>query len=602
MGKKSKAKKALKNLKKKDKKKPQKSKKEQKKTEPPKKETTNKIQQFQRWLRPLLGFIFAAGTLLLLGFLAFVLIGQTFSAAPLGRYLPADRTVASLEINTNPNHSQYLKTFDLLQDHPLYNEAALVKSLNQALDLLNDQKNDFQTQIRPWLGRQVGLALLTPEDFESLPALLFFYEFSNLQLAQSYWQNENTPQELWQEGQLYQYDENTSFIIRDKYLVFSDDSEALKLLQNLTPDQTLINDPGYQRLRNNLPANRFAFAYLDYSQITAPLLKSFALLSERGVSTASLAPITNTFQEQGFAFIADQDRFLVQSFLNINTENLSQKSYLHYPEKYQAQLLDYFPAATSFYLGGHRLPAQSEKLLEILTQGDRTSRTNLESRLSQLTKKYFGPDISWQSDLLPLFEKEYALGLENTGSTSPALKIIVKLDPTLDQEGQIAKISQEFAKMGAVYQPELIDYTLPDGTRSQEYIAKPEPIVREELEHNGYTIQRLTMGQRGWSLYYALTDEIAIFSNQYEAVLSSLDLSEEVPENRLSLKRSSYQSEFEELLLSADEITVLQLSELWSLLPPELDLQDLIPFQSAVVAKNYFQDGVVTITSLKLGL
>ena len=106
------------------------------------------------------------GMVILIGIAYFLWI-KLNRPEPLADFLPAKTTIALIEIDIDPNSSQVQQFFQLFQKHPVYQSSAIIQSLDTLIKPLEVE------QMRPWLGRKIGIVFLqdpkTPGQI--LPAL-----------------------------------------------------------------------------------------------------------------------------------------------------------------------------------------------------------------------------------------------------------------------------------------------------------------------------------------------------------------------------------------------------------------------------------------------
>ncbi|MBI4232331.1 hypothetical protein HY605_03805, partial [Candidatus Peregrinibacteria bacterium] len=75
----------------------------------------------------LMGAALSAIMLVILVAVGYLLFQKAFKAAPIARILPAETTIATVEINTNFEHNQLIKTFAQLKNYPEYSKESLIK-------------------------------------------------------------------------------------------------------------------------------------------------------------------------------------------------------------------------------------------------------------------------------------------------------------------------------------------------------------------------------------------------------------------------------------------------------------------------------------------
>lgn len=146
--------------------------------------------------------------------------------------------------------------------------------------------------------------------------------------------------------------------------------------------------------------------------------------------------------------------------------------------------------------------------------------------------------------------------------------------------------------MGAVFEPQIVEHTLPDGTIAKEIVAIPEKILKEQSTYQDHTIYELKMGSQGWGIYYTLVDDIAIFSDNKASLQHSLDL---LADNKNSLtSTTTYDNIIAPTLRQADELTYLNFEKIPNIKP----LSDLLKTFSG--GNAYFEGGIMSINYFDL--
>ncbi len=127
-----------------------------------KKTTTKKAPKIKITRKQILGGLLTLIMLTILISVGFLLFEKAFKPRPIAQILPADNTVAIIEINSNFNHNQLAKTFALLENHEEYSKEKLIEYVEEKF-LIN-----YETEIEPWLGRVVGLAIIKSDEREKV--------------------------------------------------------------------------------------------------------------------------------------------------------------------------------------------------------------------------------------------------------------------------------------------------------------------------------------------------------------------------------------------------------------------------------------------------
>jgi len=525
---------------------------------------------------------FALSSLTLLIILTLFLFQKAYKPVSIAKYLPEDRTIISLELNVNLEHSQAIKGFNLFHKYPKFTQASLIQSIEEYYTL------DFDQDLKPWLGRQIGYALLHPIDHEDYLESFYFIEYSNLEAALDHFGISNLSSD-----EILSFSDQQFLMLLDNYLVISDQKASLQNLKN-NKTLTLFSSPKYRRIQDNLPLNNLAYLYIDFSKIDQNVISNIPFLSQNGFSLVSIQPVIDLFSAEGFSLITNPDNLVVQSFLSLNTDKLKEKKYITLKEKYQAHLTAFTQENTLAFWGGKNLQHQINKIFEVLAQGDTLKVKFLYQLIDNRTKKYFGPQTSFKKDILPLFDDEFALLIENSNQIN-IYKLLFKLENPSESIPKLEQIISNFATLGSVFETKIVEHILEDGTYTREEVAVAEDITSTEIIYNNYHITELTVGNKPWGIYYTSFDDLVVIASHIDGIKSTIDIMNgEAP----SLRNSQiFDQQITPLLQHSDEITYLDLQSLIPIFFP--NSPDFLKTLSSISSgKNYFHDGIVTINYL----
>jgi len=567
----------------------------------PKKKTKKKQKKAKKKLKikinrkKLFGWVFTLIMLAILVSVGHLLFQKAFRAQPIAKILPADRTIAFIEINTNFEHNQLLKTFNLLENQPQYSREKLIEKVEIELNL------NYEKELKPWVGREIGAAILNPQDHEDDIQIVYFVEVLNPKAAEKFLNQQRPTKNQYSNQTTYKIDGPSdshyhSTFIND-YLFFSSQEKAIFDLIDDQKSQTLHGSSKYRKIDNNLPLNKVAFLYTDFDLMSDSFFQSFAILGENGLSMNLLEPFLNLFDAEGISLIAMNDNFAIQSFLSLDQTVVDKIDYLNFQEKYTAKLADYVTEDNLTFWGGENLEYQLKRIIELLAGGDETTLLVFDSLLQNYTQKYFGADTNFNEDILPLFRNEFAFVIEPLEGEN-IYKLLLELDSPQKDAINLHEIANSFAKVGAIFEPKIVTHTLEDGTVTKEIVAIPEEVEKSESKYKETTISELKMGQQGWGVYYALVDDIAVIATHIEGVKSTIDTFQ----GDLRSLRSTelFSKHIEPVLKSSDEVAYFNIE---GLIPVLFD-DDVAPIMKIIGSissgRNYFNDGVVTINYLHI--
>ncbi len=534
--------------------------------------------------RKIMGGALTVIMILILVSVGYLLFERAFRAAPIAKFLPADRTVSLLEVNTNIEYDQYYKSVDLLAGHAEYSKDAFTQQIEEKFLV------SFDADILPWLGRQIGVAYMQPKEGSDRLQTAYFAETLN---------QAETKKLLTKEGDIYKTEKGLFAAFIDDYIFVSFDEATITQLQEDEDTNKLYSSAKYRRIDNNLPISRAAYLYIDFEKVSDSFFNNFEILSEKGLSMEVIGPFIKLFEAEGFALIAMDDNFVLESFLSIDSQKVTGSKYINFKEKYRANLSKYLSADTLAYWGGKNLEYQMKRMLELMSGGDKGAVLILDSVAESYIEKYFGPETSLKDDVLSLLKNEYLLAIEQINGNY-IYKLVTELDNQQTDALKIQELANKFTQMGGFFEPKVVEHVLPDGTVSKEIVALPEEIKKSESEYNGVTIYKLKMGEQEWGVYYALLGDIAVVANHIDGVKSAIDLGKN-PTG--SLKNSEvYVYNIAPVLRSSDQVTYFKFEDVLPLLIKD---ENKIPSFMKIIyslssGKNYFNDGVKTTNYLHI--
>lgn len=542
--------------------------------------------------KKLFGGVLALIMLAILVSVGYLLFQKAFRAQPVAKLLPAESTITLLEINTNFEHNQLKKTFNLLSKHPEFSKEKIIEKIETFLAV------NYETELKPWLGREVAMAVVSLNEQDAQK--VYFVEAISKTNAEAFLKKYNLSEKKHGDQKTYQIDGPFHLTFINDYLVFTESEETLNYLIDFQKEKNekLYNSPQYRKIDNNLPLNRTAFLYVDFKKINTNFYKQFSFLNENKIVSEIINPLLQLFDAEGVCLVAMDENFALQSFMSLNPSISENSEYLSVQEKYNADLTEYIPSDVLALWGGENLEYQLKRLTEIMAGGKDTSMALFDSVLQNYSRQYFGTDINLHLDILPLLNREFAVAIESINNKT-IYKLLFELDEPEIEIKKLHQIANNFATVGAVFEPKIVEHTLPDGTVGREIVAIPEEITKSESTYKEFTIYELKMGKQAWGIYYTVMDNIAVVSTDLESIKLSIDVAKKV---KPSLKDSNiYASSLEPIMKSSDEITYFNLERVIPLIlegKTQSTIFDTISTLSS--GRNYFNDGVVTINYVHL--
>lgn len=529
--------------------------------------------------------------------IGFLLFQKAYRAMPIAKILPADSTVFLAEVNTNFDHNQVAKTFNLLAKYPEYSKESVLKKIEDTY------KVSYEKDLKPWLGRQAGLALVSPKDQKSEVNSFYFAETLNEELTNSFLQNtlQAKEKERFEGHQIYTLPNETFATFIEDYLVFTPSEKGLKDLLAFKDSygrKKLYSSSKYRRIDDNLSFHKAGFVYVDFDQMSSSVFQYFQILSERGLSMESLAPFIKMFEAEGFALVAMEKHFAVESFLTLDTDKAKDSEYLSFSDKYSASLSQLVSENILAFWGGQNLEHQLKRFVEVMAGGNQATVQGFELILQNYTERYLGKGLNLKDDILPLFQREFAIALEQDGKKN-IYKLLIELEDVGKDALKIHEIADNFAMVGAFFKPKVVEHTLPDGTVGREIIAVPEAITKEETKYGKTTIYALNMGQREWGIYYAIVNNIGVISTRIEGVKNTIDIAEGKKKN---LSQSPiFTEDIVPILSTSDEVSYFNIEKLLPIFFQDKETPKFLnTIKSLSSGKNYFNDGITSINYLQI--
>jgi len=579
MGKKANAKKLLRKLVK-EKEEQEKTKffgksKKKEKSEPKVKNQNKKIQFFG-------GFLILIMTVLLI-WIAIFLFEKAFQAKPIAKFLPADKTILTLEFNIDKNNFQNIKTFELLKNHPEFSQKNIIKFLEKSLNF-NYEKDSFS-----WLGRNLGIALIEVNGREGLINELYFLELINNKKAEEYFAQKSDII-YYPEYKIYKLKNSKETLetrglkppqflfFYDNYLIASSNKKVLdSLIESINTDKgKLYNSSRYRRLDDNLPFQEISYIYLDYEKIIKNYIEYLPLITKNVSSIKEMKPLISILSEEAISIVAQDNKFLVKTFLSLNNNKENQE--LSLKSKYEADLLKYVPKDVIAIWGGVNLSSTIEEFSKNI---DKNLVLNLiDSKL----KNFFGNKVTFNENISSLLDDEFVFTINKIKNDyNYNYNLLVSMKEGDKQKKQIEDLIKSFIKNTAAFTTEIVSHTMDDGSSYNEIIAVPDEIIKDQTSYKGINVFQISPEESDLKISYAYVENTAIISSSIVVVKDTIDLLKEQGED---FKSSEKFTEFiEPIIKNSDQVNYINLEK--------LDM--LFPLKEFSSGKNYFNDGIITV-------
>jgi len=554
-------------------------------------------------LQKILGVSISLVSLVLIIVFSYFLLQYTFKPYPVSKLLPAQNTEMMVEINTDIEHLQNLKTFKILEKNPLYTKENLTRLINTAFTL------DFEKDISPWLGRQAVIAMVDLGIKQEKTNFLAFVEFKNKEFLLNALKN-STVEKDYKEFKIYKivaapsaifiensgFDAPKYFVLHKKYLVLSPYLETMEGIIDFwkSDEQKLYFSKHFRRIEDNMPLSKIAYVYINYEKLS-PILNKILLASVGEKNFIEyIKPFSGLFSAEAFALIASDNYFVLQSFLSSEQINKVTTPTKMEPE-YSGQLMKYLSPETISFWGGKNLKEKIEILANM--KNGSTEANNLNYILSSLTSNNLGTAVDFYTDLLPLFDNEYLISLEKIdGKNSYSVFLQISDEKTIHEK--LLKCLNGFIQIKALSKPQTVEHVLEDGTVSTEIIAVPQEIIESRTSYKDIEIINLQIGEDNFDIYYAIFDNTALISTQIQSIQNSIDRRSNTAQNFMS--QSDNFKDLERIIQNTQEISYFNIERLYEVLPVEIKPEILSPFANYSSGKIYFNDGIVGINFIEL--
>ncbi len=545
------------------------------------------------------------GLLVLIGlfaltFIGWFLFGKMLRAEYLAEILPASNTVGVLEMNVDGAAGQPKQFYDLMAKYPVYQKVGLEKLLTLVLPV------NFENDIEPWLGRRVGLGLVTGAQPGTLERI-YFVESRDHNLTLEFLKNQalkSAKEEItsteYKGYTVYSYTLSNlfKFTFINNYLVLAENGQTLNaLLDRISAGEARLTDDGdYRKVSNNLPQGGLISGYVNFQKLFDDLAANQDFINRKGQAFMAFKPFLALFKNGGVTVFADKGRFAIQTFTGINKDNLNNAGYITYSERYTGNLLSYASDDPVLIFGGHDLTKEISRMSEIFQGGTKTSNLIFDGLLQAQKDIYFGKDISMENDIYPLLQGEYLFTVDNS-LEQPQLSLIMEMADKNKDTQLFEKVVSAFQKTSGIFTPHLQDVTLPDGTKGQEIVATPEQVERYDETYSDTNIATLKMGNTGWSVYYAYVGNRVAMSTSKDLLKNIIDRAEGKLEAGFT-SSNFYKQTMASLMSTADEVANVKMgafTEALGLNDNQMLKPYLLPFANLTFAKNYFSDGISTV-------
>lgn len=523
------------------------------------------------------GWILTVISIFALSLIAAFLFSKFFAAKSLAELLPQKKTLAFVEMNMNES-SVFLKK---VENYTAYNAETLSSLLESETGF------NFETELKPWLGKKIGIAFL--QEGNGIKRAVFLQTRSQrktlktletLRLPQG---KDNLIKESYKNYSLYTFSlsQNFYFTFLDRYVVIADTKPFLqKILDYASEDSSrLAKDSWYIKARNNLPQGKFFWSYVNIEALI-PTFKTKSNLIEPFLSIFPSLGISGSSQNSGLTF---------QTYVNIEKNNLRDQQFFRFDTKYRGKLLQALEEDGLLSVhGGHDLERQLKRLFEIANEIHPLGNVLFEAMLREQKNTYFGEEISLENDMYPLLRGEYLFAfLKNENGSDPHFKLLLQTNEQTKES--ILKLKTQYLKTASFEYPEVREIPIEGETPLQEVISPRKNITEREETYRDTIISHITTGDS--VLSYAFSKNVFILTDDAKSMKKSIDrVLDDTPSNLIN--------EYASVLSPSDEISIWYTKNLATLLN-NVELGAYFdPFKFISSGTNIFEDGISMIFEL----
>lgn len=529
--------------------------------------------------------LLATGILLLT--LAFVFTYLKSTLESFSRILPKESTIGFVEINIG-NKTELQNAQNILGKYEIYKPENITKSLRDILGI------DFANA--GFVGGKIGIAFLKSDQNQAEvvvfigtkdkgEALRFLDGLALKQKGDEFLCGKIENSEICH----YTLSYNLNFAFIGDYLAIS--PLQTTLLRLAKTENYVSGDKKFIHIRNNLPQKSLVFTYVDIENLLSSLFKNEDFIAQKGYELSALLPLLQIFEAHGMVLIASENNFAMQSYTNLNKENPNEAPFITFERKYKGNLTEYIEEKPIMLFGGRNISNQLERISKLLSSEDDAKEILFDGLVKAQATKYLGENVSLENDIYPLLKGEYAFFAKGE-KEDLEYKFIMELPNPEDDKGKIEVLIKKFMDINAVFEPEIVETKLPDGTVSKEIVATEEEIERIDTQYKNTNVTSLKLGEKNWGIHYAFFGNVVVFGTTKRTVLNSIDL---YGDPELSFKESYlFDAVAKGIIKNCDEISVLDFDFILDKLNFDKEKYGkyIEPFAMIVSGKNFFDDGI----------
>lgn len=425
---------------------------------------------------------------------------KTINRERLAGYLPADRTIAIMEFNLNPERSDAKALVEIAETNEL-----ISRSVSIVNSVIPNQASFFD-----WYAHRGGMAILSTPDEHDFRAVLFLAK-NNTENAADWVQSLgfNGEGDVVFDNQFYgqklisyQSGQKIQILWTEDFLIFSEEREPLEAIARTLKGENISikTMPVYNQLSSALPEQNLGFLYLNRSELLKVLNKNQNFLSGRLALFKLYFPFLNIFSEEGatlrLEYNSENQPILRMNHITLfNQEKINQGYEKEIEYFYKGSLEKTLPDGISFYTGGSNLLDQKNRLQEYLKTSGGMNGIIYAGLINEVenTLNTPGREIDLENDLISALKENYLFYIRAENDSIPDWGAIITSDKP---ENDILKLKKAIEAIGpkfaSQYLAKPVSITLPDGTTGTELKAEIGQPVIKQIQMLGQKMEQLS--------------------------------------------------------------------------------------------------------------
>ncbi|MBI5152176.1 DUF3352 domain-containing protein [Candidatus Peregrinibacteria bacterium] len=496
--------------------------------------------------------IFAAIAMILAGAIMFSAWIFILRPEPIGNFLPLQNTAAYFEISIDSQNPQVIEFLKMTRGHPFFAKERLIQQVKDFTQM------DFDENIAPWLGNNIGLGLVVLENQSLRTEPIVFIENKSRDKTKEFLQklaikfkNDYLQENEYKNHEIYSYrfSQDFAFSFMGRYLVAAQTIKSMeKFIDAISENFTPISSN-----RNYFDLN-LSDGYINLPLLSQVLTGNSALPETQRYFFLAFEPFIRIFKH---SFIQLEAK---SGYLSLKTTTLLQSKFEKNNKKYTASLAQYFPSNIKLFYGGMDLSRQLDNYGRMIGEDGAQFKKSIKEITDSNLGKLFGSAITFEKDIYPLLTEEYAIGVTAEDDMFAALKL---KDP--------AAIEQKLKTMMIFLK------------KSPGFANTEKQILQFEESHRSFNIFGLKQEGAASGIYYSIVNGAALMSSSEKAIQNAIDVF-------LDGKNGFLASA---LIKNADEIFYIAADKYFETLSRFSEY--LKPIKAVIAARNYDEFYVKTI-------